>query len=146
MKFSRPEYWSKYLFPFLGDLPNPGIKPRSPALQAYSLPAEPQGKTKSTCSLTQLSYIIYFRCYCWLNRILIITFRCSGSTTDFLSPGNWHVSLAKETYQKKNKPSSVQFSHSVLSDSLWPHGLQHARPPCPLATPRVHSKSCPSSW
>ena len=35
-----------------------------------------------------------------------------------------------------------QFSHSVLSDSLRPHGLQHARPPCPSPTPGVHSKSC----
>ena len=41
--------------------------------------------------------------------------------------------------------SSVQFSHSVMSDSLWPHELQHARPPCPSPTPRVHSNSCPSS-
>ena len=41
--------------------------------------------------------------------------------------------------------SSVQFSHSVVSDSLWPHELQHARPPCPSPTPRVHSDSCPSS-
>ena len=44
MEFSRPEYWSGYPFPSPGDLPNPGIKPRSPALQADSLPAEPQGK------------------------------------------------------------------------------------------------------
>ena len=42
--------------------------------------------------------------------------------------------------------SSVQFSHSVLSDSLWPHGLQHARPPYPSPTPRVYSNSCPLSW
>ena len=41
--------------------------------------------------------------------------------------------------------SSVQFSHSVTSDSLWPHELQHARPPCPSPTPRVHSNSHPSS-
>ena len=40
----------------------------------------------------------------------------------------------------------VQFSHSVMSDSLWPHGLQHARPPCPSPTPRVDSNSCPLSW
>ena len=37
------------------------------------------------------------------------------------------------------------FSHSVVSDSLWPHQLQHARPPCPSPTPRVHSSSRPSS-
>ena len=43
--------------------------------------------------------------------------------------------------------SSVQFSHSVVSDSLWPHEPQHARPPCPSPTPRVHPNSCPlSQW
>ena len=43
--------------------------------------------------------------------------------------------------------SSVQFSHSVMSDSLWPHELQHARPPCPSPTPGVYWDSCPlSQW
>ena len=42
-------------------------------------------------------------------------------------------------------PASVQFSRSVVSDSLRPHELQHARPPCPSPTPRVHSESRPSS-
>ena len=41
--------------------------------------------------------------------------------------------------------SSVQFSHLVVSDSLQPNELQHARPPCPSPSPRVHSNSCPSS-
>ena len=40
---------------------------------------------------------------------------------------------------------SVQFSRSVISDSLWLHGLQHARLPCWSSTPRVYSNSCPSS-
>ena len=44
MDFSRPEYWSGEPFPSPGDLPNPGIEPRSPALQADSLPSEPPGK------------------------------------------------------------------------------------------------------
>ena len=44
MEFSKQKYWSEYPFPSPGDLSNPGIKPRSPALQADSLPAEPQGK------------------------------------------------------------------------------------------------------
>ena len=39
--------------------------------------------------------------------------------------------------------SSVQFSRSVIYDSLRPHGLQHTRPPCPSPTPRVCSNSCP---
>ena len=42
--------------------------------------------------------------------------------------------------------SSVQFSRSVVSNSLRPHESQHARPPCPSPSPRVHSDSCPSSW
>ena len=43
--------------------------------------------------------------------------------------------------------SSVQFSCSVISDSLQPHELQHTRPPCPSPTPGVHSNSCPlSRW
>ena len=44
MELSRPEYWTGYPFPSPGDLPNPGIKSRSPTLQADSLPAEPPGK------------------------------------------------------------------------------------------------------
>ena len=41
---------------------------------------------------------------------------------------------------------SLQFYCSFVSDSLWPHGLQHARPPCPSPTPGVYSNSCPLSW
>ena len=48
MEFSRPEYWCGWSFLSPGDLPNPGIEPRSPALQTYSLPAEPPGKPKNT--------------------------------------------------------------------------------------------------
>ena len=48
MEFSRPEYWSEQPFPSPGDLPNPLIKPRSPTLQADSLPAKPQVKPKNS--------------------------------------------------------------------------------------------------
>ena len=48
MELSGSEYWRVRIpFPSPGDLPNPGIKPRSPILQVYSLPAEPQGKPKN---------------------------------------------------------------------------------------------------
>ena len=47
--------------------------------------------------------------------------------------------------KNKNTISSVQFSRSVVSDSLRPHELQHTRPPCPSPTPGVHPNSCPSS-
>ena len=48
MEFSRPEHWSGQPFPSPRDLPNPGIKPMPPVLQADSLPAEPPGKPKNT--------------------------------------------------------------------------------------------------
>ena len=41
---------------------------------------------------------------------------------------------------------SVKISHSFVFNSLWPHGLQHARPPWPTPTPGVYSNSCPLSW
>ena len=52
----------------------------------------------------------------------------------------------KGTNHFKKKFISVQFSLSVVSDSLQPHELQHARPPCPSQTPGVYSDPCPSSW
>ena len=55
-RFSRQEYWSGLLFPSPGDLPNPGIKPWSSALQADSLPAEPPGKP---CA----QHIAWIKCY-----------------------------------------------------------------------------------
>ena len=91
MGLSRQGYWSGLPFPSPRNLPNPGIEPRPPALQADALPSEPSGKF----------YSMY----------------------------------------------SVQFSHLVMSNSLQPHELQHARPPCPLPTPRVGvSLECCSSW
>ena len=53
MGFSRQEYWSELLCPPLGDLPDPGIEPRSSALQVDSLPSEPPGKPMNItmCSL-----------------------------------------------------------------------------------------------
>ena len=60
---------------------------------------------------------------------VICTERCRGSV--------WLVSWI----------SSVQFSCSVVSNSLQPHGLQHTRPPCPSPTPRIYPNSCPlSQW
>ena len=50
LEFSRQEYWSGLPFPSLGDLPNPGIEPGSPALQADSLPSD---KVKATLALTK---------------------------------------------------------------------------------------------
>ena len=60
----------------------------------------------------------------------------------------WDINLYKNNFgfiRIKYVISSVQFSCSVMSDSLRPHELQHVRPPCPSPTPEVHSNSRPSS-
>ena len=56
----------------------------------------------------------------------------------------WAVKKEKNTAYRNI--SSVQFSRSVVSNSLPPHELQHARPPCPLPTAWVYPNSCPLSW
>ena len=57
MKFSRQEYWSGLPFPSTRDLPNPGIEPRSPALQADSLPSELPGKPRDQTRIFYVSCI-----------------------------------------------------------------------------------------
>ena len=56
---------------------------------------------------------------------------------------SWQMS--KVSHGDHSMHRSDQISRSVMSDSLWPHELQHARPPCPSPTPRVHPDSHPSS-
>ena len=55
------------------------------------------------------------------------------------------LNIQKTKFMASSPISLVQFSRSVVSNSLGPHESQHARPPCPSQTPRVYSKSCPSS-
>ena len=58
----------------------------------------------------------------------------------------WYDGITKVYYiEKGDFFPSVQFSHSVMSDSLWPHELQNSRPPFPSPTPGIHPNSCPSS-
>ena len=56
------------------------------------------------------------------------------------------LNIQKTKIMASGPISSVQFSCSVVSDSLPPHELQHARPPCPSPNPGVHSDSHPLSW
>ena len=56
-----------------------------------------------------------------------------------------HLPLERKTMTNLAQFSSVQFSCSVVSNSLWPHESQHARPPCPSPTPRVYPNPCPLS-
>ena len=78
MEFSRPEYWSRWPFPSARDLPNPGIEPRSPALHAVSLPAEPQGKPKNT-SVVSLSLLQGIFSYFYF-----ALFLCSNNNVTFI--------------------------------------------------------------
>ena len=57
MGFSRQEYWSGLPFPSPGDLPNPGIEPGSPVLQADALPSEPPGKSKYKINIHEFTLI-----------------------------------------------------------------------------------------
>ena len=76
--------------------------------------------------------------FCFLD-ILLST--CEGSCVS----GHMGILLVFGDQRERENFSSVQFSRSVVSDSLRPHESQHARPPCPLPTPGVHSDSHPSS-
>ena len=122
MRFFRQEHWSGLPFPTPGDLPHPGIEPTSPvslALQANSLPAEPLGKPKKVMGSGPLQ----------------------GNQMKPYSCFKQHGYYRKDTYFQ----NSAQFSCSVMSDSLWPQGLQHARLPCPSPIPGAWTNSCPLS-
>ena len=65
-----------------------------------------------------------------------VSLRCPAPAGGFFTTSTtWEIPISV----------SVQFSCSVVSDSLWPHALQHSRPPCPSATPGAYLNSCPSS-
>ena len=67
--------------------------------------------------------------------------------TTWMNPEDIRLNKTSQSQKGKYYISSVQFSHSVVSDSLRPHEPQHARPPCPSPTPRAHPNSCSlSQW
>ena len=91
---------------------------------------------------------------CLILRYKALTYQ-SSSTLDVLWKtstatyfhGNWSEDSSKVLRVSATIYYSVQFSCSVMSESLWPHGLQHARLPCPSPTPGACSNSCPlSQW
>ena len=88
---------------------------------------------KSTCNAGDLGF------NSWVGKIL---WRRAWQHTSVFLPGE---SSWTEEPRGLQSISSVQFSCSVVSDSLQPHGLQHTRPPCPSPPPRAWSSSCPSS-
>ena len=138
MQFSRQEHWSRLPVPSSVDLPDPGIKVRSPVLQTDSLLPDPPGKPllKYAIKLKLLTnkLLKYVQPYLCLSRICDLYL-----TTSCISPEFWEI------FTKEIQFSSVHFSRSVVSDSLRRHESQHARPPCPSPTLGVHSDSRPLS-
>ena len=77
----------------------------------------------------------------WLYWIMLLQTYVYKLLCWYMSSVLLHIDLGMELL------GQVQFSCSVMFDSLWPHGLQHARLPCPSPTPGVHLNSCPlSQW
>ena len=121
MEFSRPEDCSRQPFPSPGDLPNPGIETRSPALQAESLPAELPGKPKNTGvdSPSFLQGIFPTQGLNWgLCHCRQILYRLS------------HQKILHSTCYGMIADSSIHFSRSVMSASLWP--MDHSMPSLPV--------------
>ena len=114
--FSRPEYWSGEPFPSSGDLPSPGIEPRSPALQKDSLPAEPPGKPKNTgvgsCPLLQRIFLTQES-----NRVLLhcrwILYRLSHQVASLIAQfvknplAMWETWVRKIPWRREQLPTPV---------------------------------------
>ena len=95
-----------------------------------------------TFNLLTLVFLKHFK---WLNKCISIELKIQIYT----HWNNWCFRCSSQLSQIIISAGvlSVQFNHSVVSDSWRPHGLQHARPPCPSPTLRVYSNSCPlSRW
>ena len=96
------------------------------------------GKANHTKRKNKKQVLVY---KVWSNTCGVIP--CSNKQEQQQKPPNLHFSIW--THGDNIQFSSVQFSCSVMCDSLWPHESQHARPPCPSPTPGVNSNSRPSS-
>ena len=160
MEFSRQEYWVSCHFLFQGIFPtqglNPGpriepISPVSPALAGRFFTLRHLGSPYKDYTCTYIKFILLlcgvpypqsWKVHCtksfYIKGLNITDFHIQGDHLNRHIDNLWKISL-------KLVFSSVQFSHSVVSNSLWPHESQHASPPYPSPTPRVHSHSCPSS-
>ena len=106
MEFSRQEYWSRLLFPSPGDLPNPGIKPGSPALQVDCLPSEPPGKPWYNHTMGYYSAIerndilIYVTTWISLENIMLSERSQAKKATYCMIPFIWNVRIGKSIRQK----------------------------------------------
>ena len=106
----------------LQDIPDPGIEPRSSCIAGRFFTI---WITREAHSRRWIHKMGYFVVYMNNKGRIVYDFRNNVDSKSILP---------------------VHFSSSVVSYSLWPRELQHARPPCPSPTPGIHPNSCPSSW
>ena len=122
MGFSRQEYWSGLPFPSLGDLPNPGIEPESPALQADALTSEPPGKPSYRLrnpkfgALDLIMHILTHQLIDMPTRLK----SHSTTNTNWVKPNS--IPLVNGVLVN-HLTVCVCVSHSVMYYSLHPHGL-----------------------
>ena len=83
MEFSRQEYWSGWSFPSSGDLPEPGIEPGSPTLQADFLPSEAPGKRVSKSHFSNINSVVDDRGLLWITRYPLTVLRNWGQETKY---------------------------------------------------------------
>ena len=150
MGFSRWEHWSGLLCPPPRGLPNTGMEPAfltslalagmffitSTASGKFLVQAGMWGKGKAHRNVPGMTTRGRTQALGTPNRYLSTLWPNSSAP-------EWRST--KALTEPESESRSVQLSRSVVSDSLWPHESQHARPPCPLPTPRVYPNSCPSS-
>ena len=95
----------------------------------------------------EYEFIFYFKSHVYSFSVLgNVDFLSGFFSASYLLKGSQRVRHHWPTNTSHHIFSSVQFSRSVVSNSLRPHESQHARPPCPSPTPGVYPNSCPLSW
>ena len=112
---------------------------------------EKSHRQRSLAGLQSMGLVKFLQMLRAAFRWLSVTLGPHGATVNILRveiekcDWNRRKRCRAQSLKEWHRISSVQFSRSVVSNSLRPHESQHARPPCPSPTPRVHSDSCPSS-
>ena len=125
-----------------------GIRDLSSCTRDGTVPPALEGKLKTTGppgKSLQVCFLCLWACVCYVNKFICIISLASiykGYHMIFVFLCNFNGCLV---FTNMNR-ASVQFSCSVVSDSLQPCGLQHARPPYPSPSPGACSNSCPSQW
>ena len=149
--FSRQEYWSGLPCPPPpGDLPNPGIKSRSPALQADFMSSEPPGKPKNTgvgChSLLQRIFPTQRLNLGFLHCRWILHHLSHQGSPRILEWVAYPFSRGSSQPRNQTRVSCIADRFFTISAIFQPRGLQHTRPLCPSPSLTACSNSCPLSW